>query len=472
MVIDQKLRNDFIEVIRYSQNIEEPKVESLLRTWHNAKLPLMRKFFKGKTIIKLPDKVVFTLCDEAKTQRLESFVEYIANLMDSLGGWEHPLVRYLSHLSVHEFYSNALKGDYRLGDGKKIQKDTKIIKSFKYFISDEKLLRYIQDKASEIIQENKVEGYLTFSIHPLDFLSSSENCFNWRSCHALDGDYRAGNLSYMCDSSTVMCYLQADEEVKLPHFPESVPWNNKKWRVLLHFNTNLDVVFAGRQYPFSSPGALETIRSAMIENVFQKYPESIWREEPRDSWSHWHNDYLHELSYNEFADNDDATVLEETYAIINHRIYDINKIIFDAHNSKHFNDLTKSSYYTKPYYMFEKTWGNSDLRFELGKELICLRCGEHTIDGYDSMMCPECECKYGSSESDEYRTCDCCGTRFYDTNGGWIGDDYVCRHCLETECFECEECGEMYYNAEKMWDEESKQFLCNSCYTERVLENG
>ena len=88
MVIDQKLRNDFIEVIRYSQNIEEPKVESLLRTWHNAKLPLMRKFFKGKTIIKLPDKVVFTLCDEAKTQRLESFVEYIANLMDSLGGWE------------------------------------------------------------------------------------------------------------------------------------------------------------------------------------------------------------------------------------------------------------------------------------------------------------------------------------------------------------------------------------------------
>ena len=28
-----------------------------------------------------------------------------------------------------------------------------------------------------------------------DYLSLSENAFNWRSCHALDGEYRAGNLS-------------------------------------------------------------------------------------------------------------------------------------------------------------------------------------------------------------------------------------------------------------------------------------
>lgn len=37
MVIDPQLRIDFAEVIKYSQNIEEPKIEQLLRDWHVAK---------------------------------------------------------------------------------------------------------------------------------------------------------------------------------------------------------------------------------------------------------------------------------------------------------------------------------------------------------------------------------------------------------------------------------------------------
>ena len=466
MVIDPQLRIDFAEVIKYSQNIEEPKIEQLLRDWHAAKNPIMKRFMKNRAIIETSEKVTFNLNEDAKHERLETFIEYTANLLLSMGGWEHGLIRYLQSLTAYEFYSNSLENDYYVNNSKKIQKGTKIVKSFKYFIEDKKLLFDIQNKASVMIQENKVEGYLVFSVHPLDFLSASENCFNWRSCHALDGDYRTGNLSYMCDSSTVVCYLRADEEVKLPHFPETVPWNNKKWRMLLHFNTDFDVVFAGRQYPFTSPGALEIVRKAMVDNLFQ-LPEYYWGTN-KDRWSHWHNDYISEFKYSEHLE-DDSSIAEDTYAVIKHGIWNINKIIKDANNSKHFNDLTRSSCYLKPYYMFEKAYGvPSKLKFEIGAEITCLRCGEKTIDGYDSMMCPECECLYGNSDSEEYRTCDCCGIRFYDRNGHWVGDDYVCHNCYENQCFECEECGESYYNAEKNWCEESKQFLCNCCFEERM----
>ena len=462
----QKIKNDVREVIKYSQNIEEPKIDKLLDNWLAAKTPIMKKFFGGATAAVSDTKVTFHINDEAKEQRYESFIEYVANLLENCGGWGNTLIHYLQRITTKDFYGNCLLNEYIMADGKKIQRGTKIVKSFKYFVNDEKLLRDIQNKASEIIQENKVEGYLAFSVHPLDFLSSSENAFNWRSCHALDGEYRTGNLSYMCDSSTVICYLMTGDNVKLPHFPDSVPWNNKKWRVLLHFNTDFDVIFAGRQYPFTSPGALDKVREVLIDYVF---PPSMvpWSDKPR--WSHWHNDYLSDFEYSEHNEDDEASIATETYAVINHGVWNLNKIIKDAKNSKHYNDLLRSSCYIKPYYMFAKSWcAHHKLVFNLGSEITCLRCGEETIDGFDSMMCPDCECKYGDSDSDEYRTCDCCGIRFYDAHGHWVGDDYVCQPCFESECFVCESCGDTYYNSQKYWDEETKQFLCVDCFEERV----
>ena len=169
------------------------------------------------------------------------------------------------------FFKNEVVDDYQLYDenGNKsrlIKKGTKLIKTFKYFVEDEELLHTLESRASQIIQENKVEGTLCFSVHPLDYLSISENDYNWRSCHALDGEYRAGNLSYMTDECTIICYLRGKKETKLPRFPESVKWNSKKWRVLFYISNNKEMVFAGKQYPFTSEGGMKFI----IDNCFNK----------------------------------------------------------------------------------------------------------------------------------------------------------------------------------------------------------
>lgn len=63
----------------------------------------------------------------------------------------------------------------------------------------------------------------------------------------------------MCDNSTLICYLRSDEETKLPRFPDDVPWNNKKWRMLIHISEDKGMVFFGRQYPMEIEGIHESI---------------------------------------------------------------------------------------------------------------------------------------------------------------------------------------------------------------------
>ena len=290
-LITQISREDFNKVIAYSQNIEDPKTDVILDKWAIEKQEISRRFLNGKTCYTYPDKLRFKLNAQAQADRFEHLVDYVWNL---LGDYSHPLCKFLRNITVEEFYFNRLSEDYIVEhqDGKKISKGSKIIKSFKYFLEDDMLLHDLQDKASELIQENKVEGYLTFSIHPLDFLSSSENTYNWRSCHALDGEYRAGNLSYMCDRGTMIVYLSTGEKTKLPHFPEDVPWNSKKWRMLLHFDEDLEACFAGRQYPFMSPGALEEIFNVFTNWMVPFAPVWGYGTPKREKWEGWFNDYI------------------------------------------------------------------------------------------------------------------------------------------------------------------------------------
>ena len=143
-----EVKKQIIEVVKYSQEIDEPKIDALLNSWFTAKNIFMNKFFKGKYMRVIEDKVTFELNDNAKAQRYELFIEYVANLLNELGGWQNRLLRYLQHITTNEFYNNCLENDYMMPEGKKIQKGTKIVKSFKYFITDDKLLNDIQSKAS------------------------------------------------------------------------------------------------------------------------------------------------------------------------------------------------------------------------------------------------------------------------------------------------------------------------------------
>lgn len=429
-------------VIEYSQNLTNVQVDGLMERWQTNKQFFLDAW--GGPIYEV-GKVSFELSQEEKDHRLNEFLNSIETTYYRSS---YDLVEFLDNVR-EEFFSNHLVHGYR----DIVPKGTKIVKAFKYFVTDQRMLEDLQNQASMIIQEDKVTGTLCFSVHPLDYLSSSENNYHWRSCHALDGDYRAGNLSYMVDNCTVVCYLRGGINVRLPRFPETVLWNNKKWRMLLY--THPEALFAGRQYPFFSPSALT--------HVQKDYLLSIKRSPFH--WSQWHQDFR-----TTFPRDKECCPSEEElsgrHISMFKRIYRLKDIVKDK-SRLHFNDVLESSCYD-PYYCWHKTVKPpTDLMFNVGGEVKCLCCGSNHIQESDIMICDNCIMDIDEAE---YRYCDCCDTRHHINELIGIRGYYYCPECLEEYFSICECCGEIVPNAEIKYDQESQKYICLRCKED--LDNG
>ena len=199
-----EIKERFKEVIAYSQGIQNPEVDELFQKWFKAKEYFI-KAMNHELIYESPHKMTFSLDAKDKLFRIDVFVDIVNER------WNNEDLADFIYYMRDSFFDNITTEDYEY-KGQIIKKGTKLIRAFKYFEEDKYVLTEIQNHASRIIQEDKIEGTLCLSVHPLDYLSASENTYNWRSCHALDGDYRSGNLSYMVDNSTILCYLKADND--------------------------------------------------------------------------------------------------------------------------------------------------------------------------------------------------------------------------------------------------------------------
>lgn len=443
------IKEQFNKVLTYSQGYGVDST-ALFEKWWEAKRDFI-ECWQGQLVLEMPYKIAFELSQKDKDARLDDFISSVSVMFDN-----EPLAQFIEDNRKGFFQNRVVSSWYNTENGIDIPEGMKLLKAFKYFEEDDIALKDLQTQASMIIQEDKVEGYLCFSVHPLDFLSSSENTYNWRSCHALDGDYRAGNLSYMTDKSTVMCYLRGANGVKLPNFPPDVPWNSKKWRMLLFFSEHWDVIFAGRQYPFFSRNALDFIMERL------KYYHMCG-----GCWSQWHNDQLTTFNYNQ--DNDDGGYLLWPYICIANELFKLTDIVKDGKESLHFNDLLKSSCY-KPYYIYKlyRPFGNIP-QVNVGASAPCVHCGQKPVVASDTMLCLDCELDFGSSEDEQFGYCDCCERRIRIDDGHFI-DAYgqlVCDWCYDTMIKQCEACGNDYYNDEIIYDKPTHSYRCHHCATRR-----
>lgn len=442
-----KLKEDIAAVIKYSQGLDvDLDVNELVELWAEAKKDFI-KLFGGEYIYECPEEIQFELSEAAKEARLEEFISTISNVYEN-----YELAHFLSQNS-QDFYSNKLSKDYLRGYCKTIKKGTKIIKAFKEFESDTETLRRLQDTASILIQENKVKGKLCLSVHPLDFLSSSENTYHWHSCHNLRGDYRAGNLSYMLDNVTMICYLKGEESAKLPSFPESVPWNSKKWRTLIFMHPLNMHMFAGRSYPFSSFEGLEAIRSTICSLNPYRFNFSTW------------SNYWFDAVGNKSLDTNNI--------VYRGRVYEDTFLIKDGKNSMAYNDLLNSTVYTKPYISinyqtsYHLTKDESAIPMTIGKEIPCVCCGHGIVEDSGSMICTDCELEYGTELNDNIGVCACCGRRIIVNDAMEVESyDFVCNECYEENCFVCDRCGCVYYNEHQYWDKSRGRIICPSCKDE------
>lgn len=449
----REIQEQFNKVIAHSQNLDVVNTDKLFEQWLEAKRDFIEAF-GGEPIYTVPKKISFELSHKEKMLRVSDFIESVAMTFDN-----EPLADFID-ANKESFFKNIVENGTIISSGEKVPKGMKLVKSFKFFEHDQKTLEELQNRASMIIQEDKIEGYLCFSVHPLDFLSSSENTYNWRSCHALDGEYRAGNLSYMMDKSTVMCYLRSEKTNNfLPNFPNSVMWNSKKWRMLLFLSDNWNAMYAGRQYPFFSDTALNIIKQYVIPALNLS-----------GNWSNWHNDEISNYEFQDDEDKVDTTFFNYIYIPMKGSLYKKDQLIEDGEHSQHFNDLLKSSCYV-PYYCWNKQhW--KGVHFSIGAAAPCLRCGESHVAVTDSVLCTDCELEYGNSEDEMFTTCDCCGRRIlYDES--WFVEstgENICEHCMQTECIQCAGCGELYYKRDIKYDKENEDYRCYHCHSDAVRE--
>ena len=450
------VQEQFNKVISYSQGIPEPETDKLFADWLEAKRDFIEAF-GGQLIYEWPEKVSFELGSREKSLRLDDFIGVLENRYEN-----YDLAEFV-RANREGFFSNQVVEPYTTSKGDTIPKGMKLLRAFKFFESDANALEAEQNAASMIIQEDKIEGTLCLSVHPLDFLSTSENTHNWRSCHALDGEYRSGNLSHMIDHSTFICYLKSSKDEKLPNFPPDVPWNSKKWRVLFYMSDRWDMIFAGRQYPFCTETGLDFVKNKVFPRA-NLGDFSTWIDK----------------KYCGFKDKDVYSNFSHSYVPVVDGLVPLNELVINEPGSLQFNDVLSSSCYDALYaYKKVECFGgykyapmHKFTRFHVGGKCNCTRCGKYPIEITSSFMCNDCELEYGDSEDDMFAYCPCCGSKYYYDDGVWVeGDEEcVCPSCADRETTICDCCGTRHYTSTMVYSRKHNKYLCPECWDEMQIE--
>lgn len=436
--VDENIKEQFCKVIAYSQgeyfaSPNDVNPADIFQRWADDK-EFFYHAFGEQLIYEVPETVRFELSQQDKENRFNEFLNYI-NEYDVYGD----LINFLLE-NKDGFYTNTVLHDFQPSwQNDIIKKGSKLVRAFKYFVSGYDLNNF-QTRASRLIQEEKAEGKLCFSIHPLDYLSISETSFNWRSCHALDGDYRSGNLNYMADKSTVVCYLKSEHDEQLPNFPFC--WNSKKWRVLLFFSEDMSLVFAGRQYPFSNEVGLKII----LENLNNlMYPT----HNGKAKYINWKRNYIKTINPESLY----PRALNYSYFEVCGNLYPMEEIVVNGKKTNHYNDLYNSTYYHNPYYSYlywkdytDEFWENAAFPYagdalkqkgeytpkaiKIGRQVKCLHCNNNVVIESSRMVCDDC---------DNLTTCQECGSVISVSDAFYIDGYSFCKHCFEKICEELED---------------------------------
>lgn len=132
----------------------------------------------------------------------------------------------------------------------KIQTGTKITKAYAkiaqfYGIENFEEFRLVH---SQVLNQKKLKGTLCLSIHPLDFMTMSDNSLDWQSCMSWRdyGCYRQGTVEMMNSPVVAVAYIKGDSDYTDGSC--DLKWNNKKWRQLIVID---DKIISGiKSYPY------------------------------------------------------------------------------------------------------------------------------------------------------------------------------------------------------------------------------
>ena len=267
---------------------------------------------------------------------------------------------------------------------------------------------------SVILNTSKQHGKVCLSIHPLDFMTMSDNDSNWESCMSWhdNGCYRMGTVEMMNSPTVVVGYLSASTPMNI----NGDEWNNKKWRQL--FVINEHVITAVKPYPYVDEALTRTCLEWLNELSGNQYSEDIY----------------------DFGDG------ENRY---------LNYYRLAAETKYMYNDFRSCNHLTKiKLPVPDKREGVViRWRFNYSGPTQCMCCGKTEDDvsfaNADTLLCDDCR------ENSNWVYCEHCGCRIDPDN-----DEYW---CTEDGDYYCPDCRDEYFT----WDDIYGEYVYND-YAIRV----
>ena len=227
----------------------------------------------------------------------------------------------------------------------------------------------------------------------------------------------------MGDDCSIVAYVcNPDKQYDLSTFPPNISWNSKKWRTMVYINKDLDLIMAGKAYPFSADDITEIVLDAVAKIIDKPFSKMQKLENRRETKLH-------------MSDH--------------------------ASNSVHYNDCLLASGF---YGYMEKAVTNPE-KIIVGSYPVCIHCGENVVIQPNGFACKHCGC---------YEECEICGSALgvYEDDTFQLDGMRVCEDCFEERAVYCNECGDEYDkdSEEVIYDDIEGEFYCRHCYSE-ILED-
>lgn len=293
--------------------------------------------------------------------------------------------------SVQHLVSNKLCAgvEFPIPGGKTLvfQEGTKVIKALGKLAAAYNVTSFEKFRLahSRILNQKTTSGELCLSIHPLDYMTMSDNTYRWSSCMSWQagGCYRAGTVEMMNSPCVVVAYLRGAEDMNIAG---PYTWNNKKWRNL--FIVTPEFITSIKGYPYQN----EELTIAAIE----------WIKELSRNNTEW-GEFEPVCKYN---------YKNPTLPGKNFRFSFLNNgwMYNDFGTIEHYCALNKSFHVEEDKYVFG-----------YGGRATCMCCGG-TLYGHSEeyLYCLDCY---------HVQTCSCCDCELEENDTWTIGDNVYCSSC-------------------------------------------
>lgn len=281
---------------------------------------------------------------------------------------------------------------------------------------DEEMFERFRIWHSQLLNQKNVDGELCLSIHPLDYMTMSDNDSGWSSCmrwtdkYGNDGDpgdYRAGTVDCLNSPYIIVAYLHNKKHPFKLH-NGNWEWNNKRWREL--FIVNEGCINEIKGYPYQD----ENLTNACL----------MWIKELASKNLGW--------TY----EDDEVNMIKRCEGL--------------EKDSEFYFDFIKSPFMYKDIGSLDKHVGriNKKVLFEKYKEDKTTMIKNDVVSYFINIP-------YGG-----YPTCMCCGNKRYEDNNDKA---VMCARCdsVTTCCY----CGDPIYSDEDIyWVDDSDEPMCYNCW--------